>query len=59
MCPVAIWLKRKLVLGGEMCLIAKILSEWTPVKEVERNREQTDMLLIVQGGEANVEMLSP
>lgn len=35
-----------------MCLRAKILSEWTPVKEVERDREQMDMLLIARGGEA-------
>lgn len=51
--------KVKVSFGGKMCLIAQILREWTPVKEVERDREQTDMLLIARGGETNVEMLSP
>lgn len=51
--------KEKVSFGGEMCLIAKIPSEWTAVKEVERDTEQTDMMLIARGGEVNIEMLSP
>lgn len=51
MCPVAIWSKKKLVFEGK-CVSELFLSEWTPVKEVERHREQMDMLLIARGGEA-------